>query len=368
MKFLAEKYGIERLGFLTLTFADHVLDAREAQRRFNNLNRRVLGRYVDHVRVLERQKSKRIHYHLLVVLADDIRSGVKWDEFEKGVYRSANDRLRSEWSFWRKTARNYGFGRTELLPIRSTAEAIGKYVGKYISKHIEQREESDKGVRLVAYSKGAGRCNVKFSWASPGAKNYRRKLEWLAVRLGYTAQTFQQDFQRDYGPKWGFLLGLVVQSIKFSEYDTRGEAVSDWSCCEDLPLDIINIKLGGSYVEKARQSQADALLVAFDLRKRNQKKLGAGIVSAPPALPGIALGMQSTGSPVFAKEHTTRPRGQLEATPHNRVGLGGVGLEVRDNYSASVDLFADLEPLSVAPVLDTLSSVVANFKSDGCDG
>lgn len=39
---LVEQFGIERLGFLTLTFADHVVEVQEASRRSNNLNRRVL--------------------------------------------------------------------------------------------------------------------------------------------------------------------------------------------------------------------------------------------------------------------------------------------------------------------------------------
>ena len=62
-------YGIERLGFLTLTFADHVTDAREAQRRFHSLATHVLNtRYrARWIRVLERHESGRIHYHLIVV-------------------------------------------------------------------------------------------------------------------------------------------------------------------------------------------------------------------------------------------------------------------------------------------------------------
>ena len=34
---LCERFGVEKVGFLTLTFADHVLDMREAQRRFHSL-------------------------------------------------------------------------------------------------------------------------------------------------------------------------------------------------------------------------------------------------------------------------------------------------------------------------------------------
>jgi hypothetical protein len=62
---LVEQFGIERLGFLTLTFADHVTAIKEASRRFNNLNRRVLkGRYKRIVAVPERQKSGRLQFSL----------------------------------------------------------------------------------------------------------------------------------------------------------------------------------------------------------------------------------------------------------------------------------------------------------------
>src|SRR5580658_5145432 len=37
-----ERWGIKNSGFLTLTFADHVLDPKEAQRRLNSLTTNVL--------------------------------------------------------------------------------------------------------------------------------------------------------------------------------------------------------------------------------------------------------------------------------------------------------------------------------------
>ena len=94
---LAVQYGLDRLGFLTLTFADHVLDVKVASRRLNSLASNVLNdRYLAWLRVLERQKSGRIHYHLIVVLPVDIRSGVDFAAFASGDYRSAGPALRAE--------------------------------------------------------------------------------------------------------------------------------------------------------------------------------------------------------------------------------------------------------------------------------
>lgn len=198
---MAVRHGIEKLGFLTLTFADHVTCAREAQRRLNSLITHVIKRrYVGYVGVFERQKSGRIHYHFLVALDHDIRTGVDFSEFEKNDYKSASKLLREEWFFWRNTAKKYRFGRTELLPIKSTAEAIGKYVGKYISKHIECRLDEDKGVRLVRYSKDARVGTTRFMFDSDGSKEWRRKVKLFASMVESGDLPCDIRWDRDYDP------------------------------------------------------------------------------------------------------------------------------------------------------------------------
>jgi hypothetical protein len=231
VKELCRKYGVERVGFFTLTFADHVTCPKEAQRRFNSLASRVLNaRYPERIRVFERQKSGRIHYHLLVVLQEDIRTGADFEAFERGEYLTANKYLRSEWAFWRKTAKAYGFGRTELLPVKSTADGIGAYVGKYIAKHIDARPDTDKGVRLVSFSKGAGAANCRFAWASPRAWLWRQKLAVVAERYGF--KTFKH-FETAVGANWAHKLAGLVLSVDLAErpggveYPTAAHAAAD---------------------------------------------------------------------------------------------------------------------------------------------
>lgn len=179
---LAERYGVQRLGFLTLTFSDHVTCPREAQKRFNSLVSNVVKkRYLEYVGCMERQKNGRIHFHLLVVLKSDIRTGVDFAALASKNYSTAPLALRNEWAFWRKTARNYRFGRTELLPIKTNIEAMAKYVGKYIAKHVEARDEADKGARLVRYSKGARAGNTRFMFNSQGSAEWRRKVALFAA-------------------------------------------------------------------------------------------------------------------------------------------------------------------------------------------
>src|ERR1022692_2592580 len=131
---MAARYGLDNLGFLTLTFGDHVIDMKEANRRFNSLVTNVLrSRYQACIVVTERMRSGRVHFHMVVALRQPIHP-FNWELIVagRGYRRAANAYLRSEWAFWLKACRSYGFGRHELLPIRGTAEGIAKYVGKYV--------------------------------------------------------------------------------------------------------------------------------------------------------------------------------------------------------------------------------------------
>lgn len=206
---MCKTWGIERVGFLTLTFADHVTDAREAQRRFNSLASNVLRkRYPAHIAVLERQASGRIHYHLLVVLPEDIRTGVDFDAIARREYGTANKALRLEWAFWRKTAPVYRFGRTELLPIKSDADAMGQYVGKYIAKGQAFRTEADKGVRLVRYSGGARMATCKFADLNKYPNEWRAKVctfvRQMAQAYPHRRIRDMDDLAFHFGSRWAF--------------------------------------------------------------------------------------------------------------------------------------------------------------------
>lgn len=215
VKLLAAKFGIDRLGFLTLTFRDHVVCIKEAQRRFNSLRTGVLANhYAASIAVVERQKSGRIHFHLIVVLAGDIRTGFDFLAIANQDYRSANAALREEWSFWRRTAHKYGFGRTELLPIKSTAEGIAKYAGKYIAKHMEARDPRDKGARLVRYTADARQVGTRFAWVGIKPWLFRAKLAQVAEE--FHCQDLD-DMREAFGPKWAYNLSGYIMSSRLPE-------------------------------------------------------------------------------------------------------------------------------------------------------
>lgn len=277
---LAAIYGIERLGFLTLTFAENITDPKEASRRFNSLNTNVLKvRYADTVAVIERQKSGRLHFHCLVILPTDIRTGVNFLVLEELCRRKTRVKhvewlaagvgknLFAEWAFWRKTAPDYGFGRTELLPVRSNAEAIACYVGKYIAKHIDSREERDKGVRLVRYSRGAARATARFAWNTPGSDNFRRKLAWLCRGLGCTERNYRGFFRMHFGEKWFWRIVGPLFQVRFNWYPSMEHFMNDWPEWQepgDRPIFLrVNVDHAGDEstpgtVEIVKGSDADA--------------------------------------------------------------------------------------------------------------
>lgn len=242
---LCERYGTECIGFLTLTFPDNVRSIEEAQRRYHNLQRRVL-RHMFPVRIMvkERQKRGAWHYHLLVVCAGDIQTGFDFlafsawaqlsakfkelaimgyalpdevyeacDGFEREYIQSASPLLRDYWRKLRESLPAYGFGRHELMPVKSGADVIGKYVGKYIRKHIVNRRPEDKGARLVSYTKGAKTATTRFSWVGGRAAAWRAGMAKIcpAIALELRRPFVDEDFFKiKAGEHWAYNILPVV--------------------------------------------------------------------------------------------------------------------------------------------------------------
>lgn len=216
-----DSVGINHVGFLTLTFPDNVLEHKEALNRWNSLRTNFLSKvFGKWMLVKERQKRGAIHYHILIECPYDIRTGFDFDEvFPKGRkrpnYRSANRWLKALWSALREAMPKYGFGRSELAPIRSNGEAMAKYVGKYISKNQKARKKSkydelDKGSRMIAYSQNWARSNTKFAWHSDGSREWRRKVKVFANIMGCSDL---YELKKKFGPKWAYNYGPAIMEI-----------------------------------------------------------------------------------------------------------------------------------------------------------
>jgi len=230
---LADKFGVEHVGFLTLTFRDAISrrSIREAQKRFNSLQTNLLKhRYPVSIRVVERGgESGHVHFHLLIVLEQDIRTGCDWEQFEVGKYGSAPLALRQEWAWLRKHLGAYGFGRHELLPVKSTQEGIARYVGKYIAKS-QQRPAGDRCKRLVRYSQGFCWATKSWSWAAGAGAEWRRKVAQLAGECGFEDS---DSMAKVFGPRWAFHLQKAIMQIgqeregklKYERQNRRNDSV-----------------------------------------------------------------------------------------------------------------------------------------------
>ena len=221
VRFLAERYGIERIGFLTLTFEEYVR-LQEAQRRWNSCATNFLrDEFVEYMMIAEFTRRGWVHYHLLVVCKADIRTGFDFTahylatsssyahqiedrrQWTKQYAASASPYLRALWGRLRAKLAVYGFGRHELLPIKKTGVAVGYYVGKYVSKCVMQRKPEARGARFVRYSQGWKTASVNFAWVTPRSWLWREKIGVLAKQLGAVDT---EDLQHLCGKHWAYHL------------------------------------------------------------------------------------------------------------------------------------------------------------------
>lgn len=158
------------------------------------------------------------------------------------------------WGKLRGTLKEYGFGRHELLPIRSTGEAISKYLGKYVSKNVAAREERDKGARLVryiGYKPGERRWMARFAWggrqdpdnrdqaapcnplAEATIPNQRAWVWRQKVGAWAAGQGMQslEDVKRVCGPRWAYtfqdaILGTPLpDGVRYPSEEAKLEAL-----------------------------------------------------------------------------------------------------------------------------------------------
>lgn len=183
---MASEFGVGRLAFLTLTFADQVDDVAVSSKRFNSMNTGILAKrgYGPWVRILERHKSGRIHFHLIIVVPSDIRTG--FDPLTNRGSGSGWVWLCKERRILRQLLPRYSFGRAEMVPLKKGSIAASRYLAKYITKSLSARGRHDRHVRLVTYSRGFAWLRPEhFSWALGGSNIWRRKLTRWAFRMGY---------------------------------------------------------------------------------------------------------------------------------------------------------------------------------------
>ena len=255
VKHLVTKYGLERCGFLTLTFPED-LTWKQAGERFHSLRSNLFAElFLEYLCVLEFTKRGRPHFHLVVVCKDDIRSGFNFEHYSQVVVWSRNGRqgkkpvgtlnrspelLRLHETLGQRLP-GYDFGRSELVPIKSNAEAIGRYVGGYLSKSVGNRLPEHKGARFVRYSQTCPRM-VKgaFSWNTINAWVWREKLRTWAH--SHDCTSFDQ-VRGIFGKRWAYHHRetiLAVDATTFQHFPSERHLahVLLVPICQEIPEDV----------------------------------------------------------------------------------------------------------------------------------
>ena len=237
-----ERFGIEKVGFLTLTFAKN-LTLKESNRRFNSLATNFLDKHFETwLRVVEFTKGGRPHFHLIVICREDIRTGFNFGAYlqmtrlsrtpagrrkhavqirELSRTLTTNLALKAIWSDLRRMLPEFQFGRSELIPIRKTAEALSRYVGGYIRKSMEFRPLEAKGARLIAYAKNFPRKVVGHAWTfnTAGSRFWRMKV---SVFAGWHGIKSMDGLNARFGPRWAWWFRDVIQTVNLLPHLERG--------------------------------------------------------------------------------------------------------------------------------------------------
>ena len=83
-----------------------------------------------------------------------------------------------------------------------------------MSKHIQQREERDKGARVVrflGYSAGERRISARFAWNTAGAWLWRQKVATWAKSHGIDSL---EQLRERVGPRWAWRLKEDIMATR----------------------------------------------------------------------------------------------------------------------------------------------------------
>jgi hypothetical protein len=244
IEWMVRKHSLNHVGLLTLTFgvpgsgrgSQETRELREqakelefVQKRWHSLLSNVIAkRYEDWVCVLEMHSDGVWHFHVVVSLKTDIRTGTDIDtltnyklpyKMRRGV-KFRNEALAAEWSALRAVCCKYRFGRAELMPIKKTGEALARYVAGYLAKSWA-RVPSGRKSRLVRLCRGlSGSITMRFSPNTLGNLIYRTRLKLGASMLHFDGF---EDFEDFLGPRWHCYLSDIIATIPMPFRFAKGE-------------------------------------------------------------------------------------------------------------------------------------------------
>lgn len=288
--------SIGHVAFFTLTFPEKVYDYKEATRRWHSLNTNYLKPHPEFgiwERVGEQHKDGAWHFHCLIHVAQDIRTGFDFDEYLDWLQHHKNKKpgsprrrlktgsvyLRSLWADLRQNLQKYRFGISELIPLRKNEEAVARYVGKYVSKHLSQRTE--KGARIISYSGDWTKHSMQMAWYNHNSILWRTKLALFAQYHGCTE--FYQLADK-LGPNWAYLHAEEIRDIEKILEENGGVCASSH---QDQTLS----RAEASRMTREAADKESPNLISRKSKARKSREAAkcrvSRILSEPPELPDL---------------------------------------------------------------------------------
>ncbi len=229
-------FGRDFCALMTIT-ADENLHPREFAKRFHSWRTNEAKWFRGYIRVLGPQKCGAPHFHLLVATHWNMLPGqFRWDALNQTVQLQRKGERGSEafnearqayvqssapetvavWKQMRDSLPNYGLGRAEFLPIRTTADAIARYLSRHLEDSFMNWPASWKGSRRVdrdrKSSKLWNRHHSQIASVSRGAAAWRKRVGEFAAVVGITDFN---EFKERFGPRWAWQLrAQIIEATK----------------------------------------------------------------------------------------------------------------------------------------------------------
>lgn len=234
IEWMVRKHGIERVGVLTLSFGvpgsgkgsyetwalrQKAKQWKFVQNRWHSFRTNVVAkRYEDFTCVFELHRDRVWHIHVVVATKEDIRTGTdietlsnyKLPYWLRRGKHLRNDALAAEWKALREVSCKYRFGRVELLPIKKSGQAVGRYLGDYLVKTYNCLSRGQR-CRLVRFSERInGAISNIFTIHGLGQLIHRTRLKIAARMVQFEEYS---DFADYFGPRWNYLLKNAIAWI-----------------------------------------------------------------------------------------------------------------------------------------------------------
>ena len=144
----------------------------------------------------------------------------------------------------------YGFGRSQLIPIRTGVEAISRYMATYMVNNLKGRKAYDKGARLTRYSRNwkevidkhgnkikiliYSKSSPILAWNSDNGKKWRQQLKLFFVHImGYPSSLWTDEkdnlaskiLKDRFGPSWAYHLQNDIMNLT-KEKILEGKTIS----------------------------------------------------------------------------------------------------------------------------------------------